>query len=67
MYLVRSDDTPSTSAKAHGLLLLAADDVAYLTGAPAPTLSGFLERGDEALLARPLALDMPLQPFAQLR
>jgi 8-oxo-dGTP pyrophosphatase MutT (NUDIX family) len=66
MYLARTDDTPRPATEAHGLLLLSRTDVARLSRQTL-TLRQYLRAGGQAQLRDKMPLDLPLQPFAQLR
>ena len=66
MYLACSDETPVPAAEAQGLLLLDRADIARLTSQPV-TLRYYLETGGRAIFRDTPPLDLPLEPFPQLR
>jgi hypothetical protein len=66
MYLAVAAGTPVPATETQGLLLLRRSDVLALVREPA-TLGEFLRSGGQAVLRAELPLDLPLEPFLQLR
>jgi hypothetical protein len=66
MFLARAITQPHPASETRGLVLLRPNDVATIVTGDV-TLGGYLANGGQAIIREPLNVDLPLEPFLQIR